>query len=51
MQRDRINTKLQIVKMPRHFRRNALRRVTGRVRTEPIRFPIDKIETSLVLKN
>ncbi len=51
MQRHRVNAQLQIVKIPRHFRRNILRRVTARVGPQPIRFPIDKIETSRVLKN
>src|SRR5207248_1956415 len=51
MQRHRINAKLQIIKIPGHFGRNILRRVTASVRSQPIRFPIDKIEASLVLKN
>src|SRR5205085_2096407 len=51
MQRHRINGKLQSIKIPGHFGRNILRHVTGRVLPQPIRFPIDKIETSLVLKN
>src|SRR5438477_12971184 len=51
MLRHRINAKLQIVKILGHFGRNILGRVTGSVRSQPIRFPIDKIETSLVLKN
>src|ERR1700704_4181962 len=51
MQRDRINTKLQSVKICGHFSRNILGRVTGKACPQQIRFPIDKIETSLALKN
>src|SRR4029077_10053184 len=51
MQRDRINAELQVVEIPGHLGRNIFGRVTGRIRSQPIRFPIDKIETSRVLKN
>src|SRR5438046_8658223 len=51
MQRHRVNAQLQIVKIPRHFLRNSLSRVTARVGPQPIRLPIDKIEPSRMLKN
>src|SRR3954452_19932467 len=51
MKRHGINTELQIVKIPRHFCGNIYKRVTGRIHSQAIGFPIDEIKTSFVLEN
>src|SRR3982750_4402248 len=51
MKRHRINAELQIVKIPRHFCGNIFKRITGRIHSQAIRFPIDEIKTSFMLEN
>jgi hypothetical protein len=50
MERDSVDAELQIVESPRHLGFNEGARIGIRLRSEPIRFPIHKVKSVLVLE-